>query len=107
MMKSISVIDLYRKMQAGEHLHLLDIREPYEREICRISGSAFLPMNQATATPSEIPKGETTVIYCHHGIRSYMLIKHLQEKYGFDNLVNLDGGINEWALQVDREMSRY
>ena len=106
-MNSISVTDLSEKMRSDESPHLLDIREPYEREICHISGSDFLPMKKAAANPSEIPKNKTTVIYCHHGIRSYILIKHLQEKYGFENLVNLDGGINQWALQVDGDMPRY
>lgn len=106
-MKSISVIDLNKKMRSDDPLFLVDIREPYEREICQIPGSEFLPMNEVAANPSKIPKEITTVVYCHHGIRSYILIKHLQEKFGFENLVNLDGGINEWALQVDQEMPRY
>lgn len=106
-MKSISVTDLNKQLRSDDPPHLLDIREFFEREICNISGSDFLPMKEAAANPAEIPKDKTTVVYCHHGIRSYILIKHLQEKYGFENLVNLDGGINEWALQVDRAMPRY
>ncbi len=106
-MKSISVYELNEMMQSDTPLHLLDIREANEREICQIPGSTFLPMNQAAGQPDELPRETTIVVYCHHGIRSYFLIRHLEENFGFKNLVNLDGGINQWAQEIDREMARY
>ncbi len=106
-MKSITVFDLNLKLKSGHKIHLLDIREKYEREICFIPNSNFIPMELAANDPSEIQPEIETVVYCHHGIRSYLLIKHLEENFGFKNLVNLDGGINQWALQVDPSMPRY
>lgn len=106
-MKSISVSDLNLKLKSGEQIHLLDIREPYERDICAIPNSEFIPMELVAKNPAEIKTDAETVVYCHHGIRSFILIKHLEEKFGFKNLINLDGGINEWALQIDRAMPRY
>lgn len=106
-MKSITVSELNLKLKSGDEIQLLDIREPYERDICAIPDSDFIPMGMVAKNPSEIKPNEETVVYCHHGIRSYILIKHLEEKFGFKNLVNLDGGINEWALTVDPAMPRY
>lgn len=106
-MKSISAAALNLKLQSGENICLLDIRENYEREICCIPNAVFIPMELAAKDPSGIQPEIETVVYCHHGIRSYLLIKYLEEKFGFRNLVNLEGGINEWALQIDPSMPRY
>ena len=106
-MKSISVSELNLKLRSKEKIRLLDIREEYERDICYIPNSDFLPMGMAAKDPSGIQTEIETVVYCHHGIRSFLLIQHLEEKFGFKNLVNLNGGINQWAVEVDPAMSRY
>jgi len=106
-MKSISVGELNKKLEQGEQLTILDVREVDEREICSIPNSLFIPMNEVSENIRKIPVDIDTIVYCHHGIRSFVLIRHLENHYGFKNLYNLEGGINEWALQVDRKMARY
>lgn len=106
-MNSISVNELDKKIKSGEPVILLDIRLPEERNICQIPGSQFLPMNEVADYPEKLSREIPTVVYCHHGIRSFILIKFLREEFGFTNLINLDGGINEWAHKVDHSMARY
>jgi adenylyltransferase/sulfurtransferase len=105
--KSISVSELNLRLKSGDEIQLLDIREPYERKICAIPNSEFIPMDLVAKNPSSVKNDGDIVVYCHHGIRSFLLIKHLEEKHGYGNLINLDGGINEWALKIDQSMPRY
>lgn len=104
--KSISVKELSERMHSGEKIHVIDVREPYEWEICRIDKTLNIPMSSLTKSIEKIPNSETTVIMCHHGVRSFHVIQYLQTK-GFDQLMNLEGGIHAWALEVDEAMARY
>jgi adenylyltransferase/sulfurtransferase len=106
-MKSITVTELDQKLKNGEDIDLLDVREHIERRICHIKHSIFIPMNEVADNADKLSRDKMTVIYCHHGIRSYFVLDMLQKKFGFDNLYNLTGGIHAWALQVDRKMRRY
>jgi sulfur-carrier protein adenylyltransferase/sulfurtransferase len=107
-MKQMSVDTLHDLMRKGEvELLLLDIREPYERRICKLPGSVFVPMREALHNPGKIPMDVKTIVYCHHGIRSFILIKKLESDYGYDNLINLNGGIHRWAELMDPEMQQY
>lgn len=106
-MKSISVHELDVLLKGNTEVFLLDIREPDERSICQLPNSTFIPMNEVLSHLDGIPKEVLTVVYCHQGIRSYMLINNLETRFGFLNLCNLDGGIHAWAEQIDRSMTRY
>jgi len=106
-MKSITVTELSQKLNDGEDIDLLDVREHVERRICHIEDSIFIPMNEVPDNADKLSRDKMTVIYCHHGIRSYFVLDMLQKKFGFDNLYNLTGGIHAWALQVDRSMRKY
>ena len=64
-------------------------------------------MDRIIENPELLSKDKITIIYCHLGIRSYSLIQQLEAGYDFDNLYNLEGGINSWADQVDNSMQRY
>jgi rhodanese-related sulfurtransferase len=85
---------------------LLDVREPWEYQTCRIEGSMLAPMNTIPARVPELERDRDTVVICHHGARSYQVGMFL-ERYGFSNLYNLKGGVNAWADQVDPTMPRY
>lgn len=85
---------------------LLDVREPWEFQICHLQGSQLIPMGQlANALPALDPERETVVI-CHHGIRSRQVARYLDYQ-GFRSVINLSGGVEQWARDVDREMATY
>lgn len=85
---------------------LLDVREPWEFDTCHIEGSSNMPMAQVPQRIDELRAQHEIVVICHHGIRSQQVIRFLQQ-YGLDNLVNLDGGVDAWAREVDRAMPVY
>jgi len=104
--KEINVFDLKAKLDKKENIELLDVREEYEREICSIGGK-LIPMNAIHANIENIPEDKPVVVYCHHGMRSAMVVKFLSEEFGYKNLYNLDGGIHAWALNIDKGMKQY
>ena len=85
---------------------LLDVREPWEYQTCRIEGSTLAPMNTIPSRARELDPGTETVVICHHGTRSFQVALFL-ERNGFSNLFNLQGGVNAWADQVEPTMPRY
>jgi rhodanese-related sulfurtransferase len=87
---------------------LLDVREPWEFAICHLEGSELLPMAQipAAAAGGKLPKDRDIVVICHHGIRSRQVAMFL-EYQGFDRVINLYGGVDAWARDVDRTMAVY
>ena len=85
---------------------LLDVREPWEFEICHIVGSINLPMGQIPLQLHQLQTAEETVVICHHGIRSQQVIHYLEQQ-GLDSLINLDGGVDAWARDVDLDMPVY
>ena len=85
---------------------LLDVRENWEFETCRIEGSALIPMNTIPARIEELDDDAEIVCICHHGARSMQVAAFL-ERNGFANTFNLTGGIHAWAVQVDSAMPRY
>jgi molybdopterin/thiamine biosynthesis adenylyltransferase/rhodanese-related sulfurtransferase len=104
--KEINVFDLKAMFDKKENIELLDVREEYERDICNIGGK-LIPMNTIHANIESIPEDKPVVVYCHHGMRSAMVVKFLSEEFGYKNLYNLDGGIHAWALNIDKEMKQY
>lgn len=74
---------------------LIDVREDHEHEDFNIGG-INIPLGEIMQHVSEIPRNEPVILYCKRGIRSAIAIQRLQEKFGFVNLVNLQGGIMEW-----------
>jgi rhodanese-related sulfurtransferase len=85
---------------------LLDVREPWEFDICCIDGSINMPMGQIPQRLDELPSGEEIIVICHHGVRSQQVIRYLQQQ-SLDRLVNLDGGVDAWARSVDPDMPVY
>jgi rhodanese-related sulfurtransferase len=103
-----------RKMQATELADylitakpfLLDVREPWEFETCSIADSINIPMGQVPQNIERIRDAEECVVICHHGVRSAHAIQFLQQQ-DCENLVNLEGGVDAWARQVDPDMPVY
>ena len=104
--KSISAKELNELINSTEKIQIVDVREHFEWEICHIEGALNIPMNLIVESIDKISKDITTVIMCHHGVRSMNVIQYLESK-GCKNLINLEGGIHAWATDVDKNMSTY
>ena len=85
---------------------LLDVRENWEFDTCKIAGSTQIAMNTIPARIEELDEDAEIVCICHHGARSLQVAAFL-ERNGFGKTVNLTGGIHAWALQVDPAMAKY
>ena len=85
---------------------LLDVREPWEFQICAIDNSRLIPMGQIASAASGLNPEQETVVICHHGIRSRS-VAHYLERIGFTNVINLQGGVEAWARDVDPHMHTY
>jgi len=85
---------------------LLDVREPWEHEICRIEGAELIPMQSIPAHLDKLDPQQETIVICHHGIRSRMVGQFL-ELAKFNKIINLSGGVNAWAQDVDLDMPSY
>ena len=85
---------------------LLDVREEWEFERCRIAGSRLLPMREIPTRMGELEPEREIVVICHHGVRSYHAARFLEHN-GFLNVINLTGGVDAWAKEVDPAMPTY
>jgi rhodanese-related sulfurtransferase len=85
---------------------LVDVREPWEVERCRIDGSVTVPLGQLPTRLADLPGDRDLVLVCHHGNRSQQAAVWLARN-GYPNVHNLAGGIEAWALEVDPAMPRY
>ncbi len=85
---------------------LLDVREPWELELCRLAGSQHIPMHLVPTRCDEIDANRDVVVICHHGARSMQVALFLERK-GFDSVLNLSGGVDAWAGEIDPDMRRY
>ena len=85
---------------------LLDVRQPWEFELCKIENSMLVPMSQIPAEFESLDSNRETVVICHHGIRSRSVARYLEQN-GFSNIINLSGGVKEWAKTVDKQMATY
>ena len=84
----------------------LDVREHSELAICRIEGALHIPMGEVPERHEALPQDAPLIVFCHHGMRSLNVVKYLETK-GFENAINLAGGIHAWAVEVDPEMKQY
>ncbi len=102
----VTPVALKSSIDRGEQLLLLDVREPYEYQLCHIGGTTLIPLGQLQARMNELEKDKEMVVYCHTGIRSTQAVAFLRQA-GFTNARNLQGGIDAWARQLDPSMPRY
>lgn len=93
-MNQLTPTQLKEWIAADKDFVLIDIREPWERELYNIGGE-HIPMGDIPAHLGDIPKDKDVVLYCEKGIRSTITIQRL-EGYGYTNLINLSGGMKAW-----------
>ncbi|MBK5970240.1 MULTISPECIES: rhodanese-like domain-containing protein [Thiorhodovibrio] len=106
-MQDITPKELSERLATGaEPPLLLDVREPWEAAICQIPGSRLIPMREIPQHSAALDANRETVVICHHGVRSLQVALYL-ERSGYQNILNLQGGIAAWAEQVDPQMATY
>ena len=101
-----SVEELKARLDRGDDLLVLDVREPNEHQICRIKGSTLIPLGQVAARAAELDPSRDLVIHCKSGARSAKAVALLQER-GFTRVWNLKGGILKWIDQIDPSQPKY
>jgi rhodanese-related sulfurtransferase len=104
--QEITPKELKARLNRGDRLVLLDVRQDWEARICRMDGSLNIPLDQLGARMAELVAGREIVVYCHHGLRSLAAAVALSKK-GFQKVLNLTGGIAAWAHEVDPAMNQY
>lgn len=104
--EEISPRALKQRLDEGSAPLLIDVREPFEYEICRLPGAELIPLSQLPNRAAELDPSRETVVYCHVGIRSAAAVRYLQAS-GFNRVVNLAGGIDGWARSIDHGMPVY
>jgi rhodanese-related sulfurtransferase len=105
----ISVLEVKRRLQAGEAVRLIDVREPQEFAMCRIEGAELMPMRSIAkelATLKMKAAEGALVFYCHHGPRSLQVVAWLRQR-GLAGCQSMQGGIDRWAASVDPGLRRY
>jgi rhodanese-related sulfurtransferase len=97
--------ELKERLERGDRIVVLDVREPGELEMARFPGARHIPMGDIPSRLSELERDAETVVLCHHGIRSAQVAIYLT-RMGFEHVLNLIGGIDSWAL-LDPATPRY
>src|SRR5712691_331637 len=91
-----TVEDVKRRLDRGEKLFILDVRNPQEYQICRIVGSTLIPLPELPQRFAELDKNREMIVHCKSGMRSAKAVQFLRQQ-GFTKLKNLKGGILAWA----------
>jgi rhodanese-related sulfurtransferase len=106
MVQDISCVELASRLDGNAPIALLDVREDWELEICAINAALHIPLSELAARVDELVLEAPVAIICHHGVRSRHAGRFLEDR-GFKEVFNVRGGIDAWALEIERDMSRY
>ncbi len=102
----IQPIELQRRIEKGDDICLIDVREEWEHSLASIMGSEHIPLNELADRIQEIMFEEEIAVYCHHGERAFLGAQILIES-GFKKVYHLTGGIDAWSQVVDPGVPRY
>lgn len=103
---SVTVAELDRRRATGEAITILDVREPWELDLARFPDALAIPLATLPTRVGEVPTDRPVVVVCHHGMRSYKAMSWLRQN-GVANAINLEGGIDAWARQIEPSMGVY
>lgn len=98
--------EVKRRLDSGEEIVLLDVREPHELALASLPGALYIPIREVPERSREVPRGKPVVVVCHHGARSLQVTWFLSQR-GWKNVANLAGGIDAWSQRVDPAVPRY
>jgi adenylyltransferase/sulfurtransferase len=105
--EEITAVELKRRIDLGQDVQIIDVREPYEFAIARIPNTVLIPLAQIVNRAAEIDPSRETVVYCKVGLRSAAAVRRLKQDGFGGRLLNLKGGILAWAQDVDPSLPRY
>jgi rhodanese-related sulfurtransferase len=109
LINQISVAQLHQWLgdaQREDKPIILDVREDWEYEHAKLAGSVHIPMGQITQRLHELPTGKTIACLCHHGSRSMQVGQYLSQQ-GFNEVLNIHGGIHAWSIEIDGSLPTY
>ncbi len=99
-------LEVKQRLERGEKLMLVDVREPHEHAICRIEGSVLIPMGTIPANLQKLDTDEDVICFCHHGMRSMDVANWLRTQ-GVASARSMAGGIDRWSVEIDPKVPRY
>ncbi len=102
----MEAVQLDQARKRGDPLVLLDVREPFELELASVAGALHIPMRHVPERLSELDPAAKIVVMCHHGVRSAAVCGFLRSQ-GFEDVHNLEGGIDAWSSEVDPSVPGY
>jgi adenylyltransferase/sulfurtransferase len=107
MINEISATDLKRRLDAGDDIQLIDVRQPDENAFAKIEGAKLIPLGDVIRRMNEIDDKRETVLHCKMGARSARAVEMLQQAGFKGELKNLKGGITAWSNEVDPKVPKY
>ena len=103
----VSPREVKQRLDSGEKLRLIDVRETFEFRQARIEGSELIPMGSISRALDTLEAEEAPlIIFCHHGMRSLQVVSWLREQ-GVERCSSMDGGIDQWSIEIDPSVPRY
>jgi rhodanese-related sulfurtransferase len=102
----ITPTNVKARLDRGDELVLIDVREPWEHRLCRIEGAKLIPLGTLAASLQTLPDVDEVICYCHHGMRSLDAAAWLRVQ-GIEKAKSLAGGIERWSIDVDPKVPRY
>src|SRR5580698_1182654 len=105
----VTPLEVKRRLDSGEKLHLIDVREPHEHALSSITGGDLVPMRMVPAAIGQLQsraQEAPLIVFCHHGVRSLNVVSWLREQ-GVENCQSMAGGIDRWSLEIDLAVPRY
>jgi len=102
----IDPVSLKARLDQGESVLILDVREPFEIVLAPFPGATHIPMGDIPSRLTELDPDRETVVVCHHGVRSAQVAMYLAQM-GFERVLNLAGGIDAWSEDADPSTPRY
>jgi len=98
--------ELVKRSDSGEVWTLLDVREPWELSIAKVTDAVAMPMAQVPGRCSELAADDRIAVLCHTGVRSAAVASWLLRN-GFKSVANVEGGIDAWSVTIDGSIPRY
>ena len=102
----ISTKEVSARIARGDKLLLIDVREPWEYELCRIPNAKLIPLGTLPANLNALLDADEVICYCHHGMRSMDAVVWLRQQ-GVEGAKSMAGGIERWSAEVDPSVPRY
>lgn len=102
----ITPAEIEARLDHGDPVLLVDVREPWETQLCKIAGAQLIPMGSIPANLQKLDVDGEVICYCHHGVRSLDVAVWLRSQ-GVERARSMAGGIDRWSIEIDPTVPRY